>query len=132
MDRVSGSKIVVIASHKQSLLKSLCTRGLLLDQGRIVFDGDISEALAEYRRIYPVSDKAARVRRQKLLKSHERKLKKKLTAKIKKQLEAELVGSTAAQTGKPGGGLEGKADGELGHCPLSWPGEPFLHLRRSG
>ena len=101
MDRVSGSKIVVIASHKQSLLKSLCTRGLLLDQGRIVFDGDISEALAEYRRIYPVSDKAARVRRQKLLKSHERKLKKKLTAKIKKQLEAELVGSTAAQTGKP-------------------------------
>lgn len=107
MDRVSGSRIVVIASHKQSLLQSLCTRGLLLDKGRIVFDGGISEAFAEYRRLYPVSDKAARVaraRRQKLLKAHEVKIRKKLTVQIRKQVEAEMAASESAAlkvTAKP-------------------------------
>lgn len=100
MDRVEGSKIVVIASHKQSLLKSLCTRGLLLDQGRVVFDGDISDALSEYRRLYPVGDKAAkaaRARRRKLLKAHERKIKEKLEAAIRKEVEAELAGGKGGQ-----------------------------------
>lgn len=99
MDRVGGSKIVVIASHKHSLLKSLCTRGLLLDQGRVVFDGSISEALAEYARLYPVSDKAARVakaKKRRLIKATEAKLERKLTARIRKQVEAELVGQAAA------------------------------------
>lgn len=104
MDRVGGSKIVVIASHKQSLLKSLCTRGLLLDKGRIVFDGDISDALAEYRRLYPVRDKAARAakaKREKLLKAHELKIKKKLTARIRKQVEAEMAAPDAVTSKAP-------------------------------
>ena len=104
MDRVNGSSIVVIASHKQSLLRSLCTRGLLLEKGRIVFDGSVSEALAEYRHLYPVSDKAARVakaRRRKLLKAHEAKIKKKLTAKIRKQLEAEMAASDSIAPNAP-------------------------------
>ena len=104
LDRVNGSKIVVIASHKQSLLKTLCTRGLLLDQGRIVFDGDIADALAEYRRVHPVSGKttkAAMAKRQKLLKAHERKIKKKLTAKIRKQVKAELALAPPIQGGEP-------------------------------
>lgn len=99
MDRVDGSKIVVIASHKRSLLKSLCTRGILLDQGRVVFDGDIAEALAEYARLYPVSDKAARAaraRRRKIRKAAEAKAKKQLEKKIRQQVEAELAGSAAA------------------------------------
>lgn len=104
MDRVVGSRIVVIASHKQSLLKSLCTRGIVLDQGRIVFDGDIPGALKEYRQLYPVSAKAAKAaaRRRKLLKAHERKVKSKLKAKVLKEVEAEQaravdVGAGAAQ-----------------------------------
>ena len=105
MDRVSGSKIVVIASHKQSLLRSLCTRGLLLDQGRIVFDGDISEALTEYRRMYPVGEKvgqAARARRKKLLAAQaRRRLKKKLEKKIKSQLEAGSQRAAVSQSEKP-------------------------------
>lgn len=110
MDRVGGSKIVVIASHKDSLLKSLCTRGILLDSGRVVFDGDIPDALAEYRRLYPVSNraaKAARERKQKLLKAHERKVKKKLTAKIRKQVKAELAGAPPARPAKPGKPVKG-------------------------
>lgn len=92
MDRVNGSKIVVIASHKGSLLKSLCTRGLVLDGGRLVFDGDIAEALAEYGRLHPVDDKAraARARKRRVVRAIERKLEKKLAAKIRKQVEAEL------------------------------------------
>lgn len=91
MDRVNGSKIVVIASHKHSLLKSLCTRGLLLDEGRLVFDGGIAEALGEYARLYPVDEraKAARARKRKAI---ERKVAKKLTPRIRKQVEAELRG----------------------------------------
>ena len=90
MDRVVGSSIVVIASHKQSLLKSLCTRGIVIDQGRIVFDGEVPEALKAYRQLYPVSEKAAKAaaRRRKLLKAHERKIKKKLKAKVLKEVEA--------------------------------------------
>lgn len=118
MDRVNGSKIVVIASHKRSLLKSLCTRGLVIDGGRIVFDGDISDALAEYARLHPVSEKAkaARERKRKAAKAIERKVKKNLTAKIRKQVKAELGGQDSPRPGKPekpesaaaGGGGAGK------------------------
>lgn len=98
MDRVNGSKIVVIASHKISLLKSLCTRGILLEGGRLVFDGDISEALAEYRKLYPVgssrrsaADRAvARRRRRRLLRTTEMKLRKELEPQVRKELAAKL------------------------------------------
>src|SRR5690606_32995851 len=100
MDRVNGSKIVVIASHKRSLLKSLCTRGLLLDGGRIVFDGDISDALAEYGRLYPVSEEV-KARRRKVMKTVEQRVKKKLAAKIRKQVAAELKGQAASRPARP-------------------------------
>jgi len=95
MDRVNGSKIVVLASHKHSLLKSLCTRGMVLDGGRIVFDGDISDALAEYGRLYPVHERA-KARRRKVVKAIEQKVKKKLAAKIRKQVVAEFNEQTTA------------------------------------
>ncbi|MCL7714932.1 ATP-binding cassette domain-containing protein [Stenotrophomonas sp. CPCC 101365] len=53
MGRVEGSKIVVVASHNDALLKKLCNRGLLLDQGKVVFDGSVDDALAAYRKLYP-------------------------------------------------------------------------------
>lgn len=102
MDRMGGSKIVVIASHKDALLKSVCNRGLLLDEGRVVFDGDISDAIAEYRRLFPVCDDAAiaaRARRRKLLKDHERKIKRRLATRLRKQIKAELADS--ARPGRP-------------------------------
>ena len=58
LDRVGGSRIVVVASHNDSLLHKLCNRAILLDGGRILFDGSVSETLAEYRRLYPPVDPA--------------------------------------------------------------------------
>lgn len=46
--RVAGSKIVVLASHSLGLLGDVCNRGLVLDGGRLVFDGGIEEALKAY------------------------------------------------------------------------------------
>lgn len=47
-DRVTGSRIMVLASHSTDLLKRVCTRGLVLDKGGLVFDAPIKEALAFY------------------------------------------------------------------------------------
>jgi len=58
LDRMEGSKIVVVASHNDALLHKLCNRALLIDMGRVVFDGGVSETLAEYRRLYPPVDPA--------------------------------------------------------------------------
>lgn len=49
--RLSGSKIVVFASHSLGLLRDVCNRGLILDRGQLVFDGAIGEALKEYHQI---------------------------------------------------------------------------------
>lgn len=46
MDR---SAILVIASHSESLVSSICTRCLLLEHGRIVADGAAKELVNSYR-----------------------------------------------------------------------------------
>jgi ABC-2 type transport system ATP-binding protein len=38
-------RILVLASHDQSLLKQLCTRGIVVRSGRVDFDGALSNAL---------------------------------------------------------------------------------------
>ena len=58
LDRMGGSKIVVVASHNDALLHKLCNRAVLIDGGRVVFDGSVAETLAEYRRLYPPVDPA--------------------------------------------------------------------------
>lgn len=50
VDRVKGSKIVVVASHNTDLAKKLCNRGMVIEHGRMVFFGPISEALSEYKK----------------------------------------------------------------------------------
>ena len=40
---VNASKILIIASHSRELLERTCTRGILLDRGRVVRDGPIME-----------------------------------------------------------------------------------------
>lgn len=79
LDRMGGSKIVVVASHNDALLHKLCNRAILLDAGRVVFDGSVSETLAEYRRLYPPVDpavSAARAERKRIAKERAAKLAK--------------------------------------------------------
>jgi len=118
MDRVNGSKIVVIASHKRSLLKSLCTRGLVLEGGSIVFDGDISEAFAAYRDLYPVGErvKAARARKYQIAKAIERKVERRIAARAKEQVGADPgeEGVTAPSRAKRSPRRESRSGNESG------------------
>lgn len=49
--RVGGSKIVMLASHSVGLLRDICSKGIVLDEGRIVFTGDIVSALRAYHEV---------------------------------------------------------------------------------
>lgn len=94
MDRVRGSKILVIASHSRPLLSSLCTRGILLEQGKIVFDGSVDDAFAEYAKLQPeIGGKAAAARkmRRRERRRIEKVVRKELTPKIRAQVKAELL-----------------------------------------
>lgn len=50
-DRVRGSKIIVLASHNNSLLKRICNKGLVLDRGKVVHFGGIDDALEVYKNL---------------------------------------------------------------------------------
>lgn len=50
-DRVSGSKIVMLASHSVGLLRDICNKGIVLEQGRVVFAGEILSALQRYHEL---------------------------------------------------------------------------------
>jgi len=43
-----GSKTILFVSHNLASVKSLCTRCLLLEKGKLVFDGDIDQAISKY------------------------------------------------------------------------------------
>jgi ABC-type polysaccharide/polyol phosphate transport system ATPase subunit len=45
----SNASIVIFASHDAELLKTVCTRGIILSGGKIYFDGSINDAVATYR-----------------------------------------------------------------------------------
>ena len=47
-DRMGGSKIVMLASHSVGLLRDICNKGIVLEQGRLVHAGDILSALKHY------------------------------------------------------------------------------------
>ena len=46
--RVNGSRIVVLASHNAGLVKDVCNKGLVIEDGRMLFFGDIMSALSSY------------------------------------------------------------------------------------
>jgi ABC-type polysaccharide/polyol phosphate transport system ATPase subunit len=48
-DFVSGSSILVLASHSLPILQEWCNRAILLDRGRIVAMGDVAEVAAAYQ-----------------------------------------------------------------------------------
>ena len=45
---VKGANILVLATHDLASLRSLCSRLLLFDHGRIVYDGNVDEGIAHY------------------------------------------------------------------------------------
>lgn len=45
---IEASGTLILASHDDALLQQFCRRGLVFDQGQIVFDGSLEEALAYY------------------------------------------------------------------------------------
>ena len=47
-DRLHRASILVLASHNLGLLQEHCTRGVLMEQGQIIFDGPIEEAIRRY------------------------------------------------------------------------------------
>lgn len=51
MSRVDGSKIVVVASHSSDLLRKVCNRGILLEKGRLIFDGSVEDTIGEYENL---------------------------------------------------------------------------------
>lgn len=51
MNRMSGSKVVMLASHSIGLLRDVCNQGIVLEQGRLVHAGSIGSALAYYHEL---------------------------------------------------------------------------------
>jgi ABC-2 type transport system ATP-binding protein len=48
-DLIARSSILVIASHSETMLAKMCSRGLLLEHGRIIADGPAKNLLETYR-----------------------------------------------------------------------------------
>jgi ABC-2 type transport system ATP-binding protein/lipopolysaccharide transport system ATP-binding protein len=48
---IERAPIVVFASHDEDTTRQFCTRGLVLQQGRLVFDGDLNHCYEHYARI---------------------------------------------------------------------------------
>lgn len=71
-DRVEGSKIVMLASHNFPLLRRVCTKGIVLESGQLVFQGEVEDAIKAYKKIYQAdpshqpNDPPAKRRRQRV------------------------------------------------------------------
>jgi ABC-type polysaccharide/polyol phosphate transport system ATPase subunit len=50
-DRVESSKIVVFASHDAGMLRDICTHGMVIDHGRLLYIGDIEPAIEFYQEV---------------------------------------------------------------------------------
>ena len=48
-DFIFNSGNLILASHSEDLLKKFCNKGLVLKKGKIVFDGNLNEALDFYK-----------------------------------------------------------------------------------
>lgn len=49
---VDRSKVLVLASHSNQVLKEFCTTGAVLSNGRLIFHGPIQEAIHEYQSFF--------------------------------------------------------------------------------
>lgn len=49
-DEAHEGKTVIYVSHNMSTIRNLCSRSIVLDKGRVIFDGDVEEAISVYMR----------------------------------------------------------------------------------
>jgi lipopolysaccharide transport system ATP-binding protein len=62
MDEVSRSgRTILFVSHNMAAVKSLCTRAIFLDQGRIVADGNVDEIVNLYFESHPMMTTAGSI-----------------------------------------------------------------------
>lgn len=62
MKSVSGEgRTVLFVSHNMGAVKTLCNRGLLLENGTLTFDGNIDETVNRYLRINQSGDKSGKI-----------------------------------------------------------------------
>ncbi len=47
---VETSKVFVLASHRDNVVRNLCNKAILLDKGRLLQAGDVDEVLAHHRK----------------------------------------------------------------------------------
>ena len=50
-DVAREGRTVLFVSHNMGAIRSLCTRGIVMDRGRVVSDGDISDSIEAYHRM---------------------------------------------------------------------------------
>ncbi|MEP3892525.1 MAG: ABC transporter ATP-binding protein [Litorimonas sp.] len=48
---LENSQIIVLASHNMPLMQRVCERAIVIEEGAVLFDGDVKEAIAIYRDI---------------------------------------------------------------------------------
>ena len=53
VDMTRSAKITLLASHSTALLKSVCNRGIVLDEGRILVDDTMESAIDKYTATNP-------------------------------------------------------------------------------
>lgn len=58
MDEVSRKegRTIIFVSHNMGAIKSLCNRGLVLDKGKLIFDGNLDNAISCYKNANRVLD----------------------------------------------------------------------------
>ena len=49
---IFNSGNLILASHSENLLRNFCNKGLVMKKGKIVFDGELNEALKFYKKNY--------------------------------------------------------------------------------
>ena len=47
-DEAKGGKTVLYVSHNMATIRNLCSRCIVLDKGKIIFDGDVEKAIGVY------------------------------------------------------------------------------------
>lgn len=56
-DRVDGSQIIMLASHNFMMLRKVCNKGLVLEQGKLIYAGPVNDAIQAYKDIYHATKK---------------------------------------------------------------------------
>ena len=48
---IKRSSMLVLASHSDALIKSMCNKAILMDHGRVIASGSTDDVIKEYHRM---------------------------------------------------------------------------------